>query len=238
MIRYLRPSSRLWASNAAPVAVRSACFRPSDLGRSYATHSDLGRGPSTSTRSSRKNITVLSDDGRLQWGDLSGREKVSRATQQSVNFMVVLAGAVLTGGVFTLLYLEVFSPNSSTWQFEKAVERIKDDSQCTDLLGDRRQIKAYGQSTWSRWARNRPIATSVQKDQLGRDHLRMNFNVEGPLNRGVVQLHMVKPLDKNEWQYLLLSLDVHGHRRINIEKASDSAATGKKPVKLFGIQWR
>lgn len=96
MIRYLRPSSRLWASNAAPVAVRSACFRPSELGRSYATHSDLGRGPSTSTRSSRKNITVLSDDGRLQWGDLSGREKVSRATQQSVNFMVVLAGAVLT----------------------------------------------------------------------------------------------------------------------------------------------
>lgn len=64
----------------------------------------------------------------------------------------------LQGGVFTLLYLEVFSPNSSTWQFEKAVGRIKDDTRCTDILGDRRQIKAYGENTWSRWARNRPIA--------------------------------------------------------------------------------
>lgn len=39
---------------------------------------------------------MLSDDGRLQWDDLSGREKVSRATQQSFNFVVVLAGALLT----------------------------------------------------------------------------------------------------------------------------------------------
>ena len=63
-----------------------------ELGRLYSTHSNLGRGP----RSSRKNITVLSDDGRLEWGDLSGREKVSRATQQSFNFVIVLAGVVLT----------------------------------------------------------------------------------------------------------------------------------------------
>lgn len=34
--------------------------------------------------------------------------------------------------------------------------------------------------------------------------------VEGPLNRGVVLVHMVKPLDKNEWKYLLLALDVDG----------------------------
>ena len=38
------------------------------------------------------------------------------------------------------------------------MERIKDDARCTDLLGDRREIKAYGENTWSRWARNRPIA--------------------------------------------------------------------------------
>ena len=62
------------------------------------------------------------------------------------------------GGVFYLLYTEVFSPNSKTWQFEKAVERIKDDTRCTDLLGDRREIKFYGDNTWSRWARSRPIA--------------------------------------------------------------------------------
>ena len=36
------------------------------------------------------------------------------------------------------------------------------------------------------------------------------LQVEGPLNRGVVQVHMVKPVDKNEWEYLLLALDVNG----------------------------
>ena len=56
------------------------------------------------------------------------------------------------------MYKEVLSPNSSTWQFEKAVERIKNDTRCTNVLGDRREIRAFGNSTWNRWARNRPIA--------------------------------------------------------------------------------
>lgn len=76
-------------------ASASASLRPSpsaEIPRLYATHSDLGRGP----RSTRKNITVLSDDGRYEWGELSGREKVARATQQSFNFVIVLAGVVLT----------------------------------------------------------------------------------------------------------------------------------------------
>lgn len=39
---------------------------------------------------------MLSDDGRYEWGELSGREKVARATQQSVNLAVILVGATLT----------------------------------------------------------------------------------------------------------------------------------------------
>ena len=64
-----------------------------EITRLYATQSDLGSGPRKPTR---KNITVLSDDGRYGGGELSGREKVSRATQQSFNFIIVLAGVVLT----------------------------------------------------------------------------------------------------------------------------------------------
>lgn len=182
-------------------------------------------------------MTVLSDDGRVRWADLSGGEKVARATQQSVNFTVVLVGAILTGGAFTLLYLEVLSPNSKTWQYEKAVERIKDDVRCTDILGDRREIAAFGESTWSRWARNRPVASTIEKDRIGREHLKMNFNVEGPLNSGVVYLHMVKPHEVNEWQYRLLALDVKGHKRIFLEQHEDRGGA-LKPLRIFGIQWR
>ncbi|GAQ43327.1 mitochondrial import inner membrane translocase subunit Tim21 [Aspergillus niger] len=177
----------------------------------------------------RRNVTVLSDDGRYEWGELSGREKVARATQQSVNFVVIIAGAVLTGGVFYLLFTEVFSPNSKTWQFEKAVERIKDDARCTDLLGDRREIKAYGENTWSR--------TSVYQDRLGREHLKMNFHVEGPLNSGTVFVHMMKPLNEHHWEYQLLALEVPGHSRVVLEEAREKPGVGQA-LKIFGIKWR
>lgn len=74
------------APPSASLALRHP-LRP-ELTRLYATQ--------TGPRPKRRNITVLSDDGRYEWGELSGREKVSRATQQSINFVVVLAGAVLT----------------------------------------------------------------------------------------------------------------------------------------------
>lgn len=77
------------------------------------------------------------------------------------------------------------------------------------------------------------IRTTIERDQTGREHLRMNFHVcnavispchhmqgidrsieqvEGPLNSGVVFVHMIKPADKYEWEYRLLALDVKGGR--------------------------
>ena len=104
MLSYLRPSQLALlprASNVASSVLRSGSAlspRTAQLSRLYATQSDLGgRGSGTgSTAPKRRNVTVLSDDGRYEWGELSGKEKVSRATQQSINFVVVLAGAVLT----------------------------------------------------------------------------------------------------------------------------------------------
>lgn len=60
--------------------------------RYYATQSSLGRNSSTT----RKQVTVVNDDGRVKWGQLSTGEKVARTTQQSFNFLVVLAGAAGT----------------------------------------------------------------------------------------------------------------------------------------------
>ena len=68
---------------------------PTQITRLYATQNDLGTGPK-SPLSRKRSVTVLSDDGRVQWGDLSRGEKVARTTQQSFNFVLVLAGAVLT----------------------------------------------------------------------------------------------------------------------------------------------
>jgi import inner membrane translocase subunit TIM21 len=88
------------------ISPASLGFRSSphtQITRLYATQSNLGTGPKT-TASRKKSITVLSDDGRVQWGDLSRGEKVARTTQQSFNLIIVLAGAVLT--VWIALHLQ------------------------------------------------------------------------------------------------------------------------------------
>ena len=67
--------------------------------------------------------------------------------------------------------------------------------------------------------------------------------MEGPLNKGVVNLHKIKHSAENgsggEFVYKYLTLDVKGHQRIYLENADatlDSPAKSK--TKLFGISWR
>lgn len=60
------------------------------------------------------------------------------------------------GTILTILYAEVFAPNSIPNWFNSIHNRIKADPRCTKLLGG--SIKAYGEPTSNRWARNRPIA--------------------------------------------------------------------------------
>jgi len=66
-----------------------------------------------------------------------------------------------------------------------------------------------------------------------------DLQVEGPLNRGVVNLHMIKKPSDSEFVYKYLALDVKGHQRIYLENADavpDSPAKNK--TKFFGVSWR
>ncbi len=82
--------------------------------------------------------------------------------------------------------------------------------------------------------------SSSKRDAQGSDHLLMNFNVEGPLNKGVVNLHLVRRAGQGEYQYRYLYLDVPGHQRIYLENADAAVSqkAGQTPkTKLFGINW-
>jgi len=184
-------------------------------------------------------VTPFNDDGRVPWGQLSGGEKVARTTQQGFNFGLILIGAVLTGSVAYLMWTEVFSPDSTAWHFNSAVNRVKGDPRCTELLGDSKKISAYGEGTLRGWKRARPIASSVRKDQNNVEHMVMHFNVEGPLAKGVVSFHMIKrPMD-TEFIYKYLALDVKGHQRVYLENADASVdSPAKSKSKVFGISWR
>ncbi|KAF1987442.1 TIM21-domain-containing protein [Aulographum hederae CBS 113979] len=187
--------------------------------------------------SSRKAVTVINDDGRVGWKDLSAGEKAARTTQQSFNLLLVLAGVVMTGGVATLLYLEVFSTDSKTSHFNRAVGRVRSDDQCQQVLGDGKKIRAFGEASWNKWTRNRPIASRTEKDKIGNEHLYLHFNVEGPLNSGVVNLHMVRRPSEHEYEYRYLSLDVKNHQRIYLENADAEKGDKRATGKLFGVRW-
>ena len=62
------------------------------------------------------------------------------------------------GGVGYVLYSEVFSPDSKTTYFNRAVDRIRTDRRCLELLGDGKKITAFGEETHNKWRRARPLA--------------------------------------------------------------------------------
>lgn len=78
----------------APTALNpSPQLRPFLLQRHYATQTSLGTTPQ---KPKRRKVTPFNDDGHVPWSELSTGEKASRATQQSFNFGMIIAGIVLT----------------------------------------------------------------------------------------------------------------------------------------------
>jgi len=220
-----------------------AAYRPSAQFCGYqvrkATTSSLGQ--STSPIASRQAVTVANDTGRVPWKELSVREKAARTTQQSFNFGLILLGAAMTVGVGYILYSEVFSTESKTAVFNRVVDRIKKDPRCVEVLagkGHGSEIEAYGEASWSRWARNRFIASRQEMDKVGVLHMNMHFYVSGPASdQGTVYVHMVKGRDDSSFSYYSLALDVPGHDRIWLENAEAGKLDKRAQGKMFGVKW-
>ena len=144
----------------------------------------------------------------------------------------------LQGLICYFLYAELLAPEGKSRQFNHAVDRVRADPKALELLGGKGKITAYGEPTSNKWARARPIASSVHTDRTGIEHFRMHFNVEGSERKGVVSLHMVKGPGHPDYEYRMLALDVPGYPRHYLENAS--ASRTKKPAgfRFLGVQWR
>jgi import inner membrane translocase subunit TIM21 len=139
-VKVLGPSSRIAIPHFVP--------------RRFATHHQTSSTP----ESRRRSVTPFDDDGHVPWTNLSAGEKTGRAVQQTFNFGMVIVGLVMTGGVGYFLYQEVFSTDSKVAYFNRAVDRIKKDPRCLEMLGDSKKITAFGEETSNKWRRARPIA--------------------------------------------------------------------------------
>ncbi|KAG6009580.1 mitochondrial import inner membrane translocase subunit tim21 [Claviceps maximensis] len=227
----IRPT-RLCAALVASNSVRCAAQRQH---RSHATHNDPAS--SGTPTSKRRSVTPFNDNGYVPWNQLSAAEKTGRATQQTFNFGIILIGVVLTGAAGYFMWTDVFAPDSKTNHFNRAVDRIKKDPRCIEILGDSKKIMAHGEETANKWRRARPVASTERTDQQGNQHLVMHFHVDGPLRDGIGQLHMIRRRGQSDYEYKYLFLDVKGHERIYLENAASSENPAKRQFSLFGVKW-
>ncbi len=139
--------------------------------------------------------------------------------------------------MITLLYTNVFSPQSSTSYFNRAVDRIRKDPKCIELLGSGKDITAYGEPSSSRWRRNRPIASRTETDKFGNETLSIHFNVSGPLNDGVVNMVLLRRNGESQFEYVYLALDVAGHSRLYLENSDAKKKPKSTPGKILGWKW-
>jgi hypothetical protein len=94
--RFIRCSIKMLPiPRVLPLLEFPCSIRPILAARFYATQTGLGASNAQPTRK-RKAVTMLNDDGRVAWGDLSAKEKAARTTQQTFNFGMILIGIVLT----------------------------------------------------------------------------------------------------------------------------------------------
>jgi import inner membrane translocase subunit TIM21 len=233
----LRLTSSLFVFRAG---FRSAITTTTPLNARLATQSASSNTPPTPKR---RSVTVVNDTGRIPWQNLSIGEKAARTTQQTFNLGLVLVGLAATGAVFTVLYLEVFSTDSKTAVFNRTADRVRKDPKCLEILAGegmhtKREITAHGEPSHSRWARNRTIASRLETDKAGVEHLHMHFYVEGPAAKGTVQVHMTKAPGEKDFQYRTLALDVPGQQRhylVNVDGLSSGLS--KAGGRLFGVRW-
>lgn len=150
----MRPTTPAILRPVPALGSTSLIARPFFVPRRFATTHQTSNTP----ESKRRAVTPFNDDGHVPWTNLSSGEKTGRAVQQTFNFGMVIVGLVMTGGVGYFLYTEVFSTDSKVAYFNRAVNRIKKDPRCLEMLGDSKKITAYGEETNNKWRRARPIA--------------------------------------------------------------------------------
>ncbi|KAA8911611.1 hypothetical protein TRICI_003769 [Trichomonascus ciferrii] len=157
--------------------------------------------------------------------------------------VVVLAGFGLSGLVVYYFVSDILLPTSDVQVFNRAFGLIKQDEECQKRLGGSK-IKAFGEKTDNKWARNRPIASRRGFDFAGREHLLMQFHVEGDLAEGLVRLEMVKSDEESRtgighFDFRYLVLEVPGYPRHYL--IDNTPKTQKRTVStnkgFLGVKW-
>ncbi|KAL0950806.1 hypothetical protein HGRIS_007571 [Hohenbuehelia grisea] len=102
-----------------------------------------------------------------------------RTTARTTNLTVILLGAGLSALLIYSLTTELFSKNSPTVLYGDACERIKNSPQVAKYLHGPLIFHNNPPSTVRPKHRNRHVSSQIMVDSKGREHMIMNFYIQG-----------------------------------------------------------
>ncbi|XP_066577381.1 mitochondrial import inner membrane translocase subunit Tim21 [Amia ocellicauda] len=147
---------------------------------------------------------------------LSATQKVKEAGKDFTYLIVVLVGIGVTGGLFYVVFKELFSSSSPSKIYGKALEKCRAHPEIIGVFGE--PIKGYGEMT-RRGRRQHVSHVEYMKDGL--KHMRLKFYIEGsePRVQGTVHSEVKENPEtgKYEFRYIFVDVDTYPRRTVVIE---------------------
>ncbi|NXN72184.1 TIM21 translocase, partial [Himantopus himantopus] len=154
--------------------------------------------------------------GRKEETLLSAAQKVKEAGRDFTYFIVVLVGIGVTGGLFYVIFKELFSSSSPSKIYGDALEKCRAHPEIIGVFGE--SIKGYGEAT--RRGR-RQFVSHVEYVKDGLKHMRLRFYIEGSESgkRGTVHVEVKENPERGRFEvrYIFVEVDTYPRRTIVIE---------------------
>ncbi|GCB65378.1 mitochondrial import inner membrane translocase subunit Tim21 isoform X2 [Scyliorhinus torazame] len=145
----------------------------------------------------------------------STTQKVKEAGKDLTYLIVVLIGIGITGGLFYVIFKELFSSSSPSKIFGDALKKCRAHPEIIGALGE--PIKGYGET--SRRGRRRHVS-HVEYMKDGVKHIQLKFYIEGsePI-KGIVHLDAKENPESGryDFRYIFVDFDTYPKRTIIVE---------------------
>ncbi|XP_070605233.1 mitochondrial import inner membrane translocase subunit Tim21 [Erythrolamprus reginae] len=147
---------------------------------------------------------------------LSAAQKVKEAGRDFTYLIVVIIGIGVTGGLFYVIFKELFSSSSPSKIYGDALEKCRAHPEVIGIFGE--PIKGYGEAT--RRGR-RQLVSHIEFVKDGLKYMRLKFYIEGSEKgkQGTVHLEVKENPEsgKYEYRYIFVDIDSYPRRMIIIE---------------------
>lgn len=143
-------------------------------------------------------------------------QRVKEAGRDFTYLIVVLIGISITGGLFYVIFKELFSSSSPNKIYGKALDRCRSHPEVVSVFGE--PLKGYGEMT--RHGRRQHVSF-VEYKKDGLKHMRVKFYIQGsePGKQGTVHLEVRENPENGEYdfRYIFVEVDSYPGRTIIIE---------------------